>query len=134
MPYEPSSKILFVSICSLNKAEGGRFDYAQDEAISSQLPPAIAVRLRERRERVRKLVVGPDAPQRQGLETSELFYNEQLAQGVEFGGLSMEHGGPRVRYLPAVERYTGRFFLGMGHGRLAAIRGCGHHVLFLSGL
>ena len=129
MPHQPTSKVLFVSICSLNKAEGGGRSYARSETVASLLSAPIAKRLRQRRERARQLVVGLDSPNRQGVEVSELFYNDHLARGEDFGG---KEGTPL--YLPAVERYKGRFFLSMGKDRSAVIREANHHVLFLSGL
>ena len=64
----------------------------------------------------------------QGVALPELVYNRHLASGPDFGGDS------RPRYRPAVERYGGRFFLGLGSDRAGALRASPHHLLLLSGL
>ena len=58
----------------------------------------------------------------------ELEYNRYLVHGPDFGG------DCRARYRPAVERYEGRFFLGLGADRGTRIRASKHHLLLLSGL
>lgn len=64
----------------------------------------------------------------QGVALPELEFNRHLDQGRDF------RGDGRARYRPAVERYEGRFFLGMGSDRAAALRASPHHLLLLSGL
>ena len=128
MRHSPSSKVLFVSICSLTKTRGGNDAYDADEAIASELPPRLARKLIWRRERIRQLAAETSDVAWQGVALAELEYNRHLMQGPDFGGDS------RARYRPAVERYEGRFFLGMGADRAAAIRASKHHLLLLSGL
>ena len=55
MPYSSSSKVLFVSICSLTKAGGGHNGYDADKAISSELSPRLVRKLLWGRERIRQL-------------------------------------------------------------------------------
>ena len=99
--------MLFVSICSLTKSGGGHDEYDSGEAIGSELTPRLVW---------------------QGVALPELEYNRHLARGPDFGGDS------RARYRPAVERYEGRFFLGLGSDRGAVLRASPHHLLLLSGL
>ncbi|MDE0367598.1 MAG: peroxide stress protein YaaA [Gammaproteobacteria bacterium] len=128
MPHSPSSKVLFVSICSLTKAGGGQVDYDADEAIASELPPRLARKLVWRRERIRQFTGETSDVAWQGVTLPELEYNRQLVQGLDFGG------DDRAHYRPAVQRYDGRFFLGLGADRGTVIRASKHHLLLLSGL
>ena len=128
MRYSPSSKVLFVSICSLTKAGGGNHEYDAGEAIASELTARLAGKLLWRREQVRKLVGETSDVTWQGVALPELEYNRRLARGTDFGG---DCG---ARYRPAVERYEGRFFLGLGSDRAATLRDSRHHLLLLSGL
>lgn len=128
MPYSPLSKVLFVSICSLTKAGGDDHEYDGGEAIASGLAPRLAGKLLRRRERVRNLVRETSEATWQGVALPELEYNRRLEWGPDFGG------GCTARYRPAVERYDGRFFLGLGVDRADALRASRHHLLLLSGL
>lgn len=128
MQYSPSSKVLFVSICSLTKASGGHEEYEAGDAIASELTPRVARKLLYQRERIRQLAGEDSEVAWQGVALRELEYNRHLAQGPDFGGDS------QARYLAAMERYEGRFFLGLGSDRSAALRASPHHLLLLSGL
>ena len=128
MRYTPSSRVLFVSICSLTKAGGGGQDYGGGEAIGSELTPRLAGKLLWGREHIRNLVKETSDVTWQGVALPELEYNRHLARGPDFGG------DGQARYRPAVERYEGRLFLGLGSDRAAALRASRHHVLLLSGL
>ena len=128
MQYSPSSKVLFVSICSLTKADGGHDEYDAGEAIASELTPRLKKKLLRRRDRVRHLAKETSDVAWQGVALRELEYNRHLVRGADFGG------DCRARYRPAVERYEGRFFLGLESDRAAALRASPHHLLLLSGL
>ena len=128
MQHSPSSKVLFVSICSLTKAGGGHDEYRADEGIASELTLRLAKKLHWRRERVRQLSTETTDVTWQGVALSELEYNRHLVRGPDFGG------GDGANYRPAVERYEGRFFLGLGSDRAAVLRTSSHHLLLLSGL
>ena len=128
MRYSPSSRVLFVSICSLTKAGGGWHEYDADEGIASDLTPRLAGKLQWSRERIRKLVEATPDVKWQGVALPELEYNRHLVRGPDFGGED------RARFRPAVERYDGRFFLGLGADKAALLRASRHHVLLLSGL
>ena len=128
MQHCPSSKVLFVSICSLTKAGGGYEEYEADEAIASELTPRLAKKLLWRRERIRQLSGETADVTWQGVALPELEFNRHLVRGPDFGG------DAGASYLPAVERYEGRFFLGLGSDRAAVLRTSSHHLLLLSGL
>ena len=128
MQHSSSSKVLFVSICSLTKAGGGHDEYGAGEAIASELTPRLARKLLWRRERIRQLAKETPDVTWQGVALPELEYNRHLARGPDFGG------NCRASYRPALERYEGRFFLGLGSDRAAALRASPHHLLLLSGL
>ena len=128
MWHGPSSKVLFISICSLTKSDGGGCKYDADEAITSELEERLVRKLHYRRKQVRKLVrENPDVAW-QGVALRRLEYNRHLMEGADFGG------NCPARYRPAVDRYEGRFFLGLGSDRATALRASSHHVLLLSGL
>ena len=128
MQQRPSSKVLFVSICSLTKAGGGNHEYAADETIASELTPCLAKRLLSLRERIRQLSLETVDVTWQGVALPELEYNRHLTRGPDFGS---DDG---ASYRPAVERYEGRFFLGLGSDRTSVLRTSSHHLLLLSGL
>ena len=128
MRYSPSSRVLFVSICSLTKAGGGHDGYDADKAISSELTPRLARKLLWGREQIRQLTEDARDVTWQGVALSDLEFNRQLTRGPDFGG------DGRALYRPAVERYEGRFFLGLGSDRSAALDTSPHHLLLLSGL
>lgn len=128
MRHSPSSKVLFVSICSLTKKGGGDPEYDADEAIASALTPRLARKLLWRRERIRQLAGETPDVTWQGVALPQLEHNRHLVRGADFGG------DGRARYRPALERYEGRFFLGLGSDRAAALRTSPHHLLLLSGL
>ena len=92
------------------------------------MTPRLAGKLLWRREQVRKLAGETTDLTWQGVALPELEYNRRLARGPDFGG------GCEARYRPAVERYDGRFFLGLGSDRADALRASPHHLLLLSGL
>ena len=128
MAYRPSSKVLFLTICSLNKAYGGEPEYSEQEAITSILSSSIGNQLLERREAVRQRVVGEASLEWQAVSLSELEFNQNLRSGRDFGGIGS------AACLPAIHRYEGRFFTALGSEGKKAVGQSEHHVLFLSGL
>ena len=75
MRYNPSSKVLFVSICSLTKVGGGGGEYDAGEAIASKLTPRLTGKLLWRREQIRKLVRGTPDVIWQGVALAELDFD-----------------------------------------------------------
>ena len=104
---ENVSAPLFVTACSLTKAAGGVPEYEGGAAILAGLDQRQAEVLLDRRNSVRKLVKGGGEPDWQGIRLADHPHNRALGQGNDFGGTR------RVDYLPAVDRYKGRFFLGL---------------------
>lgn len=128
MEFLPSSKCLFICICSLNKSEGGINEYISKDSITNDLPTKITNQLITRREQIRQLVKRARELDWQGIALSKLEFNRNLIQGKEFGG------NLTAEYMPAIFRYQGRFFQTLGGlGREELLRSK-HHVLFISGL
>lgn len=98
---------LFVTACSLTKEAGGVFEYDGGAAILASLEQRQAESLVERRNAARKLVKGGGDTDWQGIRLADHPHNRTLAQGEDFGGTR------RVEYMPAIDRYKGRFFLAL---------------------
>ena len=128
MSYQPSSKVLFLTNCSLTKAGGGSAEYDESQAITSALPDPLGARLLERRASVFQLVKNDTNFDWQGTPVSELEFNRELSRGKDLGG---RHDAV---YLPALDRYEGRFFQALSTAGKRKLVESGHHTLFLSGL
>ena len=128
MPRTNPNSVLFLTVCSLTKASGGAPEYDEGLAITSLLPSDLKTRLLERREEARRLVRGEKELDWQGVSLPDLEFNQNLTRGADFGG---RHS---AAYLPAVERYDGRFFQALGkEGRRKIFEG-EYPTLILSGL
>ena len=128
MAYEPSSKVLFLTNCSLTKAPGGGAEYDDKQAITSVLSERLGDQLLKRRASVFQLVKNAPDFDWQGLPVSELEYNRALSSGPDVGGRHT------AAYLPALDRYEGRFFQALGATGKRKLLESRHHALFLSGL
>ena len=128
MPYQPSSMVLFLTNCSLTKASGGSAEYDEGQAITSVLPNSLGDRLHERRASIFQLVKNASDFYWQGTPVSELAFNQELASGPDLGGRHT------ATYLPALDRYQGRFFKALGVEGKQRLVESEHHTLFLSGL
>lgn len=126
--YDPKSRILFLSICSLHKKKGGTKKFDIRKSVISRLSPQIGKSLREKREEVRNLIWSGKITWG-GIGTEELDFNNNLAPGPDFGG-----DADWAEYLPAINRYSGRFFLALGEEGKQKLISSNHHFLFLSGL
>ena len=126
--YQPHSKILILTICSLNKKAGGTARYNEKAALSFKLgPESKNILLKNRNDALDLLWSGKI--KWQGVPLQKLDYNKDLNRGEDFGGKP-----DFARYLPAINRYNGRFFGALGkEGRDKLLRSR-HHVLFMSGL
>ena len=98
---------LFVTACSLTKEAGGASEYEGGAAILKSLGQRQAGVLVDRRNAVRKLVKGGGDTEWQGIRLADHPHNWALARGNDFGGTR------RVDYMPAIDRYQGRFFLAL---------------------
>ena len=128
MSDRPSSSVLFLTNCSLTKKAGGGANYDDAGAITSALPAALADRLRARRADVWKAIKNKRALRWQGVRLADLEFNRDLVRGFDFGGLR------NAAYLPAPDRYQGRFFQALGAERKQLLAESGHRLLLLSGL
>ena len=128
MSYQPSSKVLFLTNCSLTKKTGGATEYDESQAITSVLPKSLGDRLLERRTSVFKLIKNATDFDWQGTPVSELEYNQDLSSGADLGGRHT------AAYRPALDRYEGRFFQALGVAGKQRLAESEHHTLFLSGL
>ena len=99
--------VLFVVACSLTKATGGTATFDQGATIASAARRH-AERLAARRDEVREFVKNRESADWQGIPLRSLDYNRDLVKGLEFGG--RKSGA----YLPALDRYEGRFFQALG--------------------
>lgn len=108
--------VLFVTACSLTKAMGGVATFDQGETIAAVVTARNAERLTARREEVRNIVKNGGTADWQGVPLKDLDYNSNLVRGSEFGG------GKSGAYLPALDRYQGRFFQALGDAGKARCR------------
>ena len=121
------SKILMLTICSLNKKAGGVSEYDESQALASKLVKTKDDLLKTRREAFDLLFGGQITWQ--GVPLGNLDYNKELRLGRDFGGNVKD-----VKYLPAIHRYDGRFYVALGREGRAKLLRSKHHVLILSGL
>jgi mRNA-degrading endonuclease RelE of RelBE toxin-antitoxin system len=129
MTYQPSSKILILTICSFTKTAGGVDEYNVQDAIVSRLSQKAKSVLLQSRADVWYLLKLSDRIDWQGVPASELAFNQGLVQGIDLGG----HDKP-ARYLPALQRYDGRFFQSLKKEGASKLEESSHHFLFMSGL
>ena len=118
--------VLFITACSLTKASGGTEGFAENASIAS-VAMDHGASLVNRREEVRRLVKDSGKVDWQGIPLKDLKYNENLVRGTEFGGAK------QACYLPAIERYRGRFYQAIGANGVARCLSAGN-TLILSGL
>ena len=118
--------VLFVVACSLTKATGGAETFAEEAGVAA-LAPTLAERLTARRDEVRQLVKDGETADWQGVPLKELEYNRSLTRGTEFGGRKS------AAYMPALERYEGRFFQALGDAGKAHCLS-NQNLLIVSGL
>jgi len=127
--YNPKSRVLFIFIGSNHKEiRSGTSLYDEERAIFSFLSPHMSQYLKQIREEIR---ISLDSVVWQNKKASHLKMNENLVRGTDFGG-----NDPRARYLPAIERFTGRFFNegGLGEEGINRLLKSGHHALIIDGL
>lgn len=123
------SNVLLLIICSNTKSREGEAAYASSKGVTYHLSQD-SQRLLACREKIRSLLTG-DALSREGTPMSELPYNKGLKKGRDFDPKSRNVEG---RYLPAAQRYRGRFYEKLGPEGASALINSRHHVLIVSGL
>ncbi|KAF5053745.1 hypothetical protein DSECCO2_395300 [anaerobic digester metagenome] len=123
----PSTGILFVSICSRNKSfQPGTSGYSSGDAITARLSGPKGELLLKKRNDLYNRLLGEICFQ--DLPVSERRMNRGLKEGYDLGGHD-----PGL-YLPAIDRYEGRFYTALGPEGKASLRRSDHHLLILSGL
>lgn len=125
------SSILFLTICSNRKLPSSKeVDYIPAWGISEFTSKRLVDQLYAARRRVRRLATS-DRVTRDGKPLCDLPYNQHLIDGVDLGGEIRQ-----ASYLPAIQRYDGRFFreLGTSEDRSKLARKIKHHLLIISGL
>ena len=135
--YNPTSPVLFLGICSLSKRKDVESDpptqYQSDSSIAARLKnrPAVDRLYQGRRE-------GFELIRESGIENNGALlrdhpYNVALKPGPDFRGTA------KARYLPAIDRYIGRFYRPTNdQGETVVLRDrilrSPHHLLIVSGL
>jgi len=123
------SKILILTICSFNKASGPDTEYDVENSIASILKANFATKLLKKRSEIFRLIKTSSSLDWQGVPLNKLEFNNNLVLGPDLGG-----NDSRRKYLPAIERYRGRFFLALGDEGKLSLLDSAHHFLILSGL
>ncbi len=128
-----TSDILFIIICSNNKLLGGK-PYALFDTTSgivNHVDPELVSALLSSRKTVLQLLQGNPNAHLGGVPVSDLPLAKGLSVGPEFDS---RVESPAGQYMMAIQRYEGRFYLGMGHDRLEKVTRTRHHILIISGL
>jgi len=123
------SPILIVTICSDRKMPGGSNCRYDDSPLRRTWSPDEQRNLlAKRRWALELLRTTPEI--RDGRRVRDIPCNKALRDGGDFGGTA------DAPYLPAIERYSGRFYASLGDpdSRLEMVRRSEHHLLILSGL
>lgn len=123
------SNILIMTACSFNKVRELDAKYNAENSIASILVPSLADKLLKTRLEIFELIKTSSSIEWQGVPLNKLEFNKNLVLGPDLGG--DDSGG---KYLPAIERYQGRFFLALGDDGKLSLMDSAHHFLILSGL
>jgi len=128
--YNPTDRILIIGICSRTKdINPGESCYPPNRGVVRFLSEGksefLCLKRSELKHDLNDVLWGKTK------FVSELSMNKNLVDGPDFAGNAVG------RYLPALQRYQGKFFLqGLGGSEVAmrTVYGSGHHFLILSGL
>jgi len=128
------SSVLFIAICSNNKQPGGKRynEFSYDDRIISDVSLQLGKQLLSSRQRILHVIQDNDEARLANIPVKNLPLSQGLVAGPDFGASILDETGGH--YLPAIQRYSGRFFLGLGRDRFIRLRQTRHHVLFISGL
>lgn len=130
--YRPRYPILILLGDSFHKREGpGSAEYRMEDSILSQnLDDVARYSLMHSRQYVlHRLKNGGLIWQNTDLKYSH--FNQALAPGEDFGNDAAQSG---TSYMPAIERYEGDFYTGLGEEGKERLLASGHHILIVSGL
>jgi len=125
-PYKPDSKILIITLDCFRKKKGGVNDYDVSSSIRSEVPE-YADWISETRQKIFYKLKNCGIKWEGYLE--EIHLNDNLKNGMDFGG-----DDKNVLYIPAIERYDGDFFTGLGDEGRKNLQASHHHFLIISGL
>jgi len=123
-----ASKVLLIIIGSNTKLEGGLKGYEESLSVTERLSKTMAHRLAQGRKRMWKLIQDQTVT-RDGVPLGSLPRNLGLRFGTDVGGRSKEG-----LYLPAAERFHGRFFTALGPEGPTLLTSAWPHILILNSL
>jgi len=124
LSYNPSSKILILTLDSFFKEGGGTTEYNEKLSISSDLLES-KTRLLEIRQKIWVLLNKDQV--RWPHDKQELQINQKLVNAEDFGG--KECG---ALFLPAMDRYSGDFYQSLGTQGKQNLLKSKHHFLIVS--
>ncbi len=130
-----SHHIILIS-CSDGKNRGGEPDYNADHSLTALLPPDVQQPLWQCRRTIAELIMAGQVEDRLRGDGNrrDSRYNIELALGPDIGINPAETEPPVVSYLPAYQRYDGRFFAHAGQEAFEQAILEDYHVLIVSGL
>ena len=124
----PSSGVLILIIGSNTKKRGGAKNYNRELSIVASLPPTAASLLVQGRRRILQLIT-QGGYSRNKVRLADMPSNTTLVNGPEFGGDAQDG-----LYMPATERFHGRFFDRLGPNSIELLTNTRHHVLIVTPL
>lgn len=126
--YSPSGPVLFLIACSRQKKSGGRPSWNASDAITAHLGESLAKKLTKRRMDIWQQIRYGTEWKWQSVPLWEHEFNQELEKGPDVGG------DTEGKYLPAMDRYDGRFYRAFGTKSVASLASSRHHLLIVSGL
>lgn len=129
MAYNPSSRILFMTLGSKHQMSGGEAEYNEHDSIISRLPVGPGRSLLRLRGEALTWLKEDKGARWQGVIVSELKNNANLVMGRDFRG-----NDDRARYFPALRRFKGKFFKTLEREGQIGLYQSRHHALFLCAL
>jgi cytoplasmic iron level regulating protein YaaA (DUF328/UPF0246 family) len=125
--------VLILATCSDHKVVSNEIvNYKAGQGIDKFLPSELAKNMYRARQQIRNLIKSNEAS-RNGIALKQLPYNQHIVDGMDFG-CSFETG----KYLPALQRYDGRFYKVFGEPSVRCSylddKRLKHHLLIVSGL
>lgn len=121
-----SGNVLFLCSCSNRKLAGGESAYRSLDSMPLAIPQRASDLVKARRKAL--LRIQDDATSVQGVPLRDLRYNAALALGPDFGGKN------RGRYMPAMARYRGRFFIELDPDERGVLGESPHRWIIVSAL
>jgi mRNA-degrading endonuclease RelE of RelBE toxin-antitoxin system len=132
--HHPKSPVLFLGICSLNKATvSSNEPYNKDLSIAAHFNDPQAIKLLYQVRNLSFDLIFNGGLENKGTLLAVHPLNLGLRRGQDFNGKAS------AKYLPAIDRYTGRFYAGKGsdgktYDLKSSLIQSPHHLLIISGL